>query len=395
MTTLAGVGISHHRDPRFAGAEAARDAMVATGGDTPPDFTFVFASIGYDQETVLRSVRVATGGAPAAGCSGEGIIVQGEADESPFSVAVMAFRSDEVRFDHVLVTGLGDDPEEAGADIVHQLSDRLGPEAKALMVFPDGITVNFDRLRAGLDSALDRPLPLFGGAAADYLSFEQTYQYLDDRVVSDAVVAVLVSGDVRPVWGISHSCFPLGARRTVTRCEGNVIHEIDGKPVLDVIREYLDQSGNTLKAGEWGQIVAFMPLGLVLPGCDGGEDEHLVRAITSQHEQGIALATEITEGTEIRIMRRDPERISAEAATMARGVQAELGGAPKAVFHFDCAGRGKIAIREQQKANTLARMQEALGTTVPWLGFYSFGEIAPVDDENLFHNWTAVLLALG
>ena len=97
MGTRAGVGISHHRNPTVAGREAAQRALAA-GLIDQADFVFMFAAVGYDQLSLVQAVRVATGNAPLCGCSGEGVIAEGEADESNFSVAVMAIASDELRF---------------------------------------------------------------------------------------------------------------------------------------------------------------------------------------------------------------------------------------------------------------------------------------------------------
>jgi hypothetical protein len=77
MTTRAGVGLSRQHNPNLAGREAAEQALEKAGVEKPA-FVFVFGSIGYDQHSVLRAVREATGGAPLTGCSAEGTI-DGEA----------------------------------------------------------------------------------------------------------------------------------------------------------------------------------------------------------------------------------------------------------------------------------------------------------------------------
>ena len=94
MTTKAGVGMSRHHNPNVAGREAAEQALEMAGIGKP-DFVFMFASIGYDQHSLLRAVRETTGGAPLSGCSAEGTINRDEADESNFSVVVTAITSDE------------------------------------------------------------------------------------------------------------------------------------------------------------------------------------------------------------------------------------------------------------------------------------------------------------
>ena len=68
MATKAGVGMSRHHNPNVAGRQAAEQALE-NAGVAKPDFVFLFASIGYDQRSLLQTVREATGEAPLAGCS--------------------------------------------------------------------------------------------------------------------------------------------------------------------------------------------------------------------------------------------------------------------------------------------------------------------------------------
>ena len=108
MTTTAGVGFSRLHNPNVAGREAAEQALKKAGVDKP-DFVFMFASIGYDQLSLLRAVRNATGGARLTGCS-EGTINGDDADESNFSVLVTAISSDELQWTNGLAAGLEADP---------------------------------------------------------------------------------------------------------------------------------------------------------------------------------------------------------------------------------------------------------------------------------------------
>ena len=49
---------------------------------------------------------------------------------------------------------------------------------------------------------------------------------------------------------------------------------------------------------------------------------------------------------------------------------------------------------EQDKKEMLGLLQGKIGTDVPWLGFYSFGELGPVGKYNLYHNYTATIMAV-
>src|SRR5918992_2723629 len=396
MTTNAGVGMSHHHNPNVAGHEAAEQALK-NASISKPDFVVMFATVGYDQRSVLQAVRETTGGAPLSGCSGEGTISGDNADESNFSVVVMAISSEELRWTNGLARGLGADPHAAGQRVARSLSSNLGADALGLFVFPDGTTVNFDEFFAGLEGDLpsDRFLPIWGGGAGDNLAMRQTYQYCDDEVVSDGVAYALLSGEALPAWTIDVGYVPIGGERTVTCSQGNVIYEIDGRPALEVFHEYLP---DTALAEHWGaQLANSFALCFRSPKYIKEED-YIFRAVLSVNkaEGSLTLATEVQEGTSVWLSSRNQEKVTTGLDLMATQIKQQLGDTqPKLVFHFDCTARGKIMFRDQEKLRILRRFRQAVGPDVPWVGFYTFGEIGPVGEHNCHHNYTAVVLALS
>src|SRR5215204_2386959 len=120
MATNAGVGTSHHHNPDVAGREAAEQALKEAGV-AKPDFVFMFASIGYDQRSLLHAVRDTTGSAPLSGCAVEGTIAAEDADESNFSVVVTAISSDELQWTNGLATGLSADSRAVGQWVAQEL----------------------------------------------------------------------------------------------------------------------------------------------------------------------------------------------------------------------------------------------------------------------------------
>jgi hypothetical protein len=396
MTTKAAVGTSYHHNPNVAGREAAEQALRNAGLEKP-DFVFMFATVGYDQRSVLQAVREATGGAPLCGCSGEGTIGGNYADESNHSVVVMAISSDELRWRNGLATGLSTDSRAGGQQVAQSLSSDVSADAVGLFVFPDGTTVNFDEFFAGLEGDLssDRFLPIWGGGAGDNLAMRQTYQYCDDEVVSDGVAYALLSGEALPAWAIDVGYVPIGGERKVTRSQGNVIYEIDGKPAVEVLQEYLPDPA---LAENWGARLAnSFALCFRAPRYIKDED-YIFRAVLSVNkaEGSLTLATAVQEGTSVWFSSRNQEKVTTGLDRMATQIKRQLGDTqPKLVFHFDCTARGKTMFRDQEKLRILRRFRQAVGPDVPWVGFYTFGEIGPVGEHNCHHNYTAVVLALS
>src|ERR671916_2619929 len=132
MTTKAGVGTSRHHNPNVAGREAAEQALTNAGIPTKPDFVFMFASIGYDQRSLLRAVRETSGEAPLTGCSAEGTINGDSTDESNFSVLVTVISSKELHWRNGLERGLEADPHAVGQRVAQALLPELSPETVGL-----------------------------------------------------------------------------------------------------------------------------------------------------------------------------------------------------------------------------------------------------------------------
>jgi hypothetical protein len=398
MTTKAGVGTSHHHNPNVAGREAAGQALQKAG-IVKPDFVFMFASIGYHQPSLIRAVREATGGAPLTGCSAEGTIVGDEADESNYSVLITAISSEELRWHNGLATGLRADSRAVGQQVAQELLPHLSNDTIGLFVFPDGLIDYLDNFFAGLDGDLpsERFLPLWGGGAGNNFNLEEpTYQYCDDRVVSDGVSYALLSGAAQASWAISHGMVPIGGERKVTRSQGNVIYEIDGKPAIEVLKEYLPEHA-LVEDRDWRPYAISLALIFEAPSYMKDE-EYVVRGVPAvrKADGSITVQTEVQEGTSIWFSSRDKEKISTRFDQMAGQIKEQLGDQkPKLVFQFECLTRGKMLFREQEKQELLRRFRQSVGPDVPWAGFYTIGEIGSVEEHNDRHLYTSVVLALS
>jgi hypothetical protein len=398
MTIKAGVGTSRHHNPNIAGREAAEQALE-NAGVAEPDFVFMFSNIGYDQHSVLQAVRESTGGAPLTGCSAEGTIDGYNADESSFSVVVTAISSDELQWTNGIARGLEDDSRAVGKRVAQALLPDLSAETIGLFVFPDGRTDNLDDFFAGLEGNIssDRFLPLWGGGANNNFSWvEPTYQYCDDEVVSDGVSYALLSGKVQAGWAMSHSLIPIGGERKVTRCQGNVIYEIDGKPALEVLGEYLPENARADQR-DWMRYAVSLALCFRAPSYIKDE-EYVVRGVPQLNltDGSVSVQTEVHEGTSVWFSSRDKEKLATGLDRMARQIKEQLGGEkPKLVLQFECATRGKMMFREQEKLQFQRRFRQSLDPDAPWAGFYTWGEIGPVEEHNNRHLYTSVVLALS
>src|SRR5215211_6970784 len=363
MATKAGVGMSRNHNPNVAGREAAEQALEKAG-ISKPDFVFMFGSIGYDQRSLVRAVRETTRGAPLTGCSAEGTINGDDADESNFSVVVTAISSDELHWMNGLAAGLRADPRDAGKRVAQDLLPHLSAETIGLFVFPDGVSLSLEHFFAGLEGTLssERFLPMWGGGAGNnYIFGEPTYQYCDDEVVSDGVSYALLSGKAQASWALSHSLIPIGGERKVTRSQGNVIYEIDGKPATEVLNEYLPEDARADER-DWMRYAISLALCFRAPSYIKDE-EYVVRGAPQPNltDGSVTVQTEVTEGTSVWFSSRDKEKLATGLDRMARQIKEQLGGEkPKLVFQFECATRGKMMLREQEKLQLLKQFRQSV-----------------------------------
>jgi hypothetical protein len=406
MATKAGVGMSYHHNPNVAGREAAEQALQKAGL-SKPDFVVMFGSMGYDQHSLVQAVRETTGGAPLTGCSAEGTINGDDADESNFSVVVSAISSDELHWHNGLAARLEADPRAVGTRVAKDLLPHLSTDTIGLFVFPDGVkdfvvpTENLvDNFFGGLEENLpsERFLPLWGGGAGNNFNdwASPPYQYCDDEVIADGVSYVLLSGKARAGWAISHACIPIGGERIVTRGQGNIIYEIDGKPAMEVFKEYIPE-GTLTDDSDWFRYAVSLSLCFKAPSYMKDE-EYVVRGmpVVSMADGSITVQTEVPEGTSVWLSSRDKEKVSNGFDRMAAQIKDQLGGEkPKLVFQFECGTRGKLMFRDQEKLKLLKNFRQSLDPDAPWVGFYTVGEIGPVEEHNLRHLYTSVVLALS
>lgn len=397
--TAFGVGASKLRSSREAGREAARAAIGGLGG-ARPDMLLVMATTGHEQREVLEGVWAAATellhadeAIPVAGCSTEGVILRDGSDESTHAVSVLApCGGGRARFTPIHATGADRDAAAAGARLAEQVL--AIDDARLLLLFPDGLSIDHTALSRQLDARLAPRVRVVGGGAGGIMGGWECAQYWGTEVLAGAVIGVVVSGAVEAEISVAHGCEPFGLPRRVTRAAPPFVYEIDGQPAFTVFREYLEEGKVDLaddallylcvgvelpddEAEGYGRYVVYSPLGL--DGASGA-----VRFGGGLHT-----------GAEIQMCRRDADRVGDSSARAAEAITSRRPDqAPRIVFQFDCAGRGRVILGARAFDTGVRSVQRAFTDDVAWFGCYSYGEIAPLGGRTHYHNYTVVLCAL-
>jgi hypothetical protein len=361
----------------------------------------MFATVGYDQRKLLSGVRSVTGEAPLSGCSGEGIITQdGPEGETIFTmsgpvhksdaVAVMTIASDELHFANYMETGLKENSRNVGEVLGKKIAAGADPRPIVSWVMIDVFGTNVKEFLEGITATAPASLPCIGALSGDNFIRGDSFQYHNDTVLSDGAACVLISGDLKMEFGITHGCVPIGLEKTITRARGNTVFTIENWTAWDFFKQYLDEKWTKFTR----EIRTFLDFAVKLPADLATEYNHyIIRAPKSQNpDDSMDFFTEIPEGTKVQIIRRDPDKISQGAKALAERINARLGKrVPALVLHVECASRGRMFFGDDVKEKGIDVMQDALGKDVPWLGLFASGEVAPIRGVNYYHNQTAVL----
>ena len=393
LGTRAATGRSVESSTERAGREAAQCALDALDGRA--DLAIVFATAGYAQGELLAAVRGVLGETPICGCSGEGVISGPCADERDHAVVVYLLQSDTMRFEPFLLEDYASSPEACGRQLASLCSEP--DDIVGVVVFPDGLGGNCSEFLAAFDEATQSQggqITIAGGTAADAFTFERCYQYDRERALSGACAGFVIRGRGKLDVSVSHGCLPIGLEREVTEQDGGWIRKIDGRPAWDVFREYLDGDPQDLNADGIVHLCIGRPLE------EGADDygPYVIRTpLALDKESGSLLfpGGGLTVGDRVRLTRRDPEEIRASARRIAERLNERHGCTkPALVLQVDCAGRGCVLFGSAAAESTIAPLRDVIGDDIPWAGFHSYGEIAPIGSRAFYHNYSVVMAAL-
>ncbi len=393
-----GVGRSSSEDSFQAGRDAATEALSKHGKN--PQVLIVFGAMRFDHQRLLDGVTSVAGDIPMVGGT-----TAGEISTSGFStqsVVIMALGSDDLDFSTGIGKNMSHGEAACGVALVDDIRTKAAfKDALSLLIFPNGMGGDGIEVIKGIHSVLGTGFEIVGGYMGDDERFKHTFQYYNGKVYADAIPGLLISGKDGFRTGIDvRSGFKsIGNRFHCTNSEGNVVKEFDDERALDFYKEFLGEERSQRLPG----ICLEYPFGLIDEKASIAEKEYfqLRCGLSVDHEKGtISLAASIPEGSAITLTTASRGEIINGAKWAAEQAKASLQGArPQAILMFSCVGR-KLVLGRRTQEEILA-VKEVLGQNVPIIGFYTYGEIGPIDKmkkelaTTKFHNETVVLWVLG
>jgi small ligand-binding sensory domain FIST len=364
-------------DPGEAATRAVAQATEALG-DASPSLAVLFASAHFlaVAEDLVAAISNALGRLPLIGCVGEA--VAGGAREIESQPAVSLW----------LGSGLG--PVETFA--MEYLRTPSGGAYGGYLFprEPDGVHLlicdPFTFPADGLLTHLNERVPgavIMGGMASAALRPRQSRLFRDDRVLSAGAVGVhLPNAEVHPL--VAQGCRPIGDAYIITRADGNLIHELGGRPPLVRLREM----AAALPSRDQELLAQGLQLGVVIDEyrAEPGQGDFLIRG-ADPDSGAIAVGDQIQVGQTVQFHVRDAQSADEDLRRALERESAALGGRrPAGALLFTCNGRGSRLFTEPDHDAGL--IAATLGD-IPVAGFFCAGELGPVGGQNFLHTFTA------
>lgn len=377
---------SDQTDTDEALAELVATAQAALQGRVPKG-ALLFCSVEYEHERLLAGIQRTWPGLPIVGGSSDGEIST-SLGFCHDSVLLTLFAGDDVE----VRASVGRDLS-AGIDAaVEQSLATLGDFAPRLCISMFAPTTNSSEVVRRLDQRLGRlGCPVVGGLTGDHREFSRTKEFFGTEVLRDSLPLLFVRGSFALGFGVGSGWFPIGERFRVTRSDGHIVHEIDGRPAIEVYRRHYGAVPDS-SLGEY-------PLAVF---AGSRSDAWFLRAILDSNAQAgwLRFAGEVPTGSQVSLTEVLPEGLLSGSSQSLRQALAQLGGAqPQIAFVFSCAARKWVLGTDAVAEIALLRECAAeLGVAeLDIAGLYCYGEISPTParDASFFHNETCVSVVLG
>jgi len=355
-------------------------APLPTALDSDRTLLFVVGPVDLvdDPQSLAELVR-AFPRSHVIGCGADGTVVGKGVRDDVVSITITQFEKTTMS-----VAQYGPTPEAftAGQIIAKKLSK---PSLRAILVLADGLEVNGAELVRGLNSSLDQSVAVIGGLAGDGTRYKRTWVLSGSSIKSGLAVGVGLYGDHVVVGHSTRAGWSkIGTELPVTKSDGAVIYEIDGRPAAKVYEEIVALAAK--KSGAKSSLA--IPLAV---RASARHDKSLIRSVLSvdPEKQSLRLATDVPPGYLVQgVAGTGAELVSAarEAGAATKDSAAPVG-ATSLVLAVSHVGR-RVQL-ESNASDEIAAAVDALpaGPKAHVAGFYGYGEIAPVGEGHAdFHN---------
>jgi len=360
-----------------------------------PKFGVLFCSAKFNVKEIARGAQESFKSIPWIGCTTAGEFTNERVTQG--GCAVMVLGSDYIHVGIGVEATVSKDPRTAGKKAVLQalrdvkLDQYIDPYVQYLtvkkknpeelvrirpygiMTLMPGATMNNlgheDEVLQGIIDIVGPDIPITGGSAGDDAQFKQTYQFVNGKTYTDAVITIVYVSNLKIGYSIQHGYKPTGKIASVTEADGKIVKTLNGKPAAEVYAEMLGVKIDELKKNIIPYIAKY-PFGF--PDIFGNFWVRNPQAVIENN--ALLFFAPVPKNSILALMTGTDEDII-KAAEIAVKKEAEDGKIKKAGLGvvFGCAGR---CYRLQNKiVDEWKLLKKTFGET-PFIGFYTYAEHA-------------------
>ncbi len=361
------------------------DQDLAKLKDIAPNLIVVFGALSYFESPLMAEIlRKMAPNAAIAGCSTAGEIAMDRVYDNSCIITAVNFDHTQAKAITTQIKGMTDSfgaGARLGSELPHQ-------NLSGVLLFGTGVEINGSALVSGLESTLPKGVTISGGLAADAGAFKQTWTIGPAGSSDKHIVAVGLYGDkVQLSYGTFAGWEPFGPARKVTRCDGNVLYELDGASALEVYKRYLGDYAKDLPGS--GLLFPFAMLN------SNHEKQGIFRTILAVDEAAgsLTLAGDIDPNGYLELMHSSTDKLINGAETAAKAAlkhRKDNAGESLAIL-VSCIGR-KLVMGDRIDEEVEA-VADTLGKKAAITGYYSNGEIAGTEflGQCRLHNQTMTI----
>ena len=384
----AGVGQSQQQSTGQAVEAAARQAL-AHAGISRADLAMIFFTAdhaGHQRELVTAVIRT-VGTDCVFGSSAAGVLTGEGEIEGSGGIAVLVIAGEEIIGRPFIFEPLRGNETNLGASFGEFLAKTQ--EQNSLMVLlPDTYNGNPQPLLRSMASKAGFH-PVIGAGSTENGAAGATFQLCGDKLASNAIAGAYLSGAFDAHIDITQGCQPISEPMMITKAEGNLIHEINDHPAIEVFAKLL--KGPLAEDLRRALMVLFVGLPADRQENSVAAGNYLVRNIIGlDPEKGIlGVAEEVSAGEAMIFAMRDGQRARDDLAQMLhRQVEMLDGKKPAFGLYFNCCARGSSLYG--LPGIDSAYIAQALGD-FPLIGMFGGYELAPLGRTNHLFAYTGVL----
>lgn len=365
---------------------AVEQALGALGAR--PSVVVAFPTVSHDLSEDVALAQTLTA-APLVGMTGNAVLAADGASEAGCSVIALAEPLQAaVRVEAEVSGDARGAGKRAAQGALNALDSSIG--SRVLLLFVDTRSGDQAEVIAGAYEAAGPSVPLAGGAAGG----PDPFQIGEGKTMTDSVVAVALTSPGPLGVGIAHGCQPRSAPSIVTKADGRVVLQLDGRRAEDVYLEKLGLADRVLNDEEFEAVSVVHPL--AQPELSG--DVRLRHVLGRTESGGLVCATHLPANAAVEFTDEEPDGIVVSAWDSVVSAMRALGGAaPRAALIFDCAGRKRaLAVHGESLEREASALIRSLGDEPPPLaGLYTHGEIGRVRGAKGDRNHAVVVVTIG